>query len=454
MQRHHLVVIGFDEIVSDKYLSCVQKAIDDGNLDGYSVIDLESERSAINARMNEVKLKPVNIYYLPDMRDRTCWADPGIFLPVLDRLRSEKSPLRVYIATEVKAHEPYLRYCVHHGIDSLVEKPVIAPLTDGRFDPCQIEKRMQQLIAAGSAKPALHSVMTLSRYHRIYNENVIEPLRAKVLEWGAPLTSFHLRAAGGVWNLHREYNDREDHPYKYGYGMLMHGAYHYIDLAAQFLLLNKPLFPDKELSFSVSSFAAYPTDQYTRIPTRFAKDFEDDVSEWAEKHENQFLYGETDLTSTFCIRDVKTARVLTLGTLAFEQTTPSIRYWKDIPAGLYNKNGRTSSIDLEAQLSTLHSVCVLVHDLPLGKDPDKIDAFARISTRTNASLLKDQEYNATHEFTGLFHSDSNRQLMSHWLAGYEKKSRLVDHLIPMQITQALALSIRNPGFPVTVPLVW
>jgi hypothetical protein len=68
-----------------------------------------------------------------------------------------------------------------------------------------------------------------------------------------------------VWNTPEELSTREDHPYKYGYGMLMHGAYHYIDIAAQFLELNRKLFPGKKLSITLSSFSAHPFDQNVRV---------------------------------------------------------------------------------------------------------------------------------------------------------------------------------------------
>ncbi|WP_437873482.1 hypothetical protein [Sorangium sp. So ce363] len=454
-QSYHLVVVGFDEIVANKYLPSIQAAKNAGHIESYSVLDLEYERQAVDARLRELTFKPETVFYLPDPRQRTCWDDPGAFVPILEQLRSQKHQLRIYIATEVKAHEPYLRYCVENQVDSLVEKPVVAPMLDGRFDPNRIEPTMQRLVRAAAARPAQHSVMTLSRYHPIYNERVIDALRDRMLAQEAPLTSFHLRAAGGVWNLHREFEEREDHPYKYGYGMLMHGAYHYVDLAAQCLSLNATVFPSLELEASVSSFGAFPRDQCSRVPVKFAQAFDDDAPGWSSRGENESRFGETDIVSVFRVREVASGRTVTLGTLSFEQTTPSIRHWKDIPPNLYNKNGRTSFVDMEAQLSTLHTVNVQCFDVPRGAGVavDRIDAFARVSTRTNAALLNDECFNTEETFEGLFHSDSNRRLMQRWLSRSEDRSRLADHLLPMRITQALAVSLRVPGQPVTFRLL-
>lgn len=43
--KAHLVVVGFDEIVSNKYLSCIKEAIELGEIDSYSIIDLEFQKN-------------------------------------------------------------------------------------------------------------------------------------------------------------------------------------------------------------------------------------------------------------------------------------------------------------------------------------------------------------------------------------------------------------------------
>lgn len=437
---HQLIVIGFDEIVANKYLSCIRRAVDDGHLDSYSIVELESERPAIEARLGSVDFQPRSVVYIP-----TCVSgspeEQRTIRDALDQLGASRVPSMAYIATEVRAHGPYLARCVEDGIASLVEKPVLAPVVDERFAPADISTQMRDLIESARGSDVNHSVMTLSRYHQIYNDKVIRLLRAKMVEWRSPLTSFHLRAAGGVWNREAEFLSRDDHPYRFGYGMLMHGAYHYIDLAVQFLCLNKELLGSHRFRLELCSFAAFPTDQEQRLSPP-AMELLGDQSRPAPSLEQ---CGETDVTSTFRLVDLDTGATLTLGTLSFEQTTPSIRHWSEFPAGLYNKNGRTSSLDLEAQLSTLYSIHVTCYDVPRGRHPDRIDAVAEVTTRANASLLTGDKYVRQEHFDGLFHSNSNRALMENWLRGTETRSLLADHLLPMRVTEALALSLRIPG---------
>ncbi|MDD2758408.1 MAG: hypothetical protein PHD72_03505 [Patescibacteria group bacterium] len=449
MEKAHLIIVGFDDIVSDKYLPCIREAIDCGFISSYSIIDLESQKKEIERRTKIIDVKPESIYYLIHQQ-KNSWSNVDEFGPLIKKIAENKSRVKVYIATEVKAHEEYLRYCIENKIDSLVEKPIFVPLVNNYFQPKQICSIMSELINEAAANGGNHSVMTLSRYHPIYNDIALSSLRDRMISLKSPLTSFHFRHAGGVWNTHVEYDLREDHPYKYGYGMLMHGAYHYLDLIAQFLRLNKLLFPNDIFSMSIMGYAAYPKDQNDRISKNVSRLFGDDDDIWGlSKRHNK--YGETDIVCTYRLRIKRTGRVITLGTISFEQTTPSIRTWKDIPAGIYNKNGRISCVDFEAQLSTLFSESIRCYDVPVVGDRsiDHIDAFARISTRANAALLKTEKYVTEECYRGIFHSDSNRKLMSNWLANSESRSHLGDHMQTMLLLQYIAIAISKQGREVT-----
>ena len=142
-----------------------------------------------------------------------------------------------------------------------------------------------------------------------------------------------------------------------------------------------------------------------------------------------------------------TGKVVTLGTISLEQTTPSVRKWKDIPEGIYNKNGRVSSVDVEAQLSTIYSKTVKCYDVPVKgvKEIERIDATADILTRANAALLEDEEYIEKESYTGVFHSDSNKALMLNWLYGTEERSEFEKHIPVMTFVQVMAESIQRPG---------
>lgn len=451
--KFHLIIIGFDEIVVNKYLMCVNKAIIEGKIVGYSIIELESEKENIEKRVNTAEIKPDNIYYLKEsIVDEKKSTEE--FAPVIHKIQEKYKRIKIYIATEIKCHERYLRYCVENGISCLVEKPIFLPQKDGKFCPEEIESKMNYYIKKAKENKCDVSVMTLSRYHEIYTDALLKMIKEKMIKYKAPLTSFHIKHAGGVWNLHKEFLTREDHPYKYGYGMLMHGAYHYIDMTIQYLLLNKIIFPNKEFEMLVSSFAAYPQDQNDRISKIYSEKLDDNCPEWWRNEGTKFEYGETDITTTYCLRDKKTKRVITLGTISLEQTTPSVRTWKEIPDGLYNKNGRTSNVDLEIQLGTLFSASAKCYKVPLGdgKPVERLPIKPHIITRANAALLPEEEYETKIIYPEVYNSDSNKKIMNNWINGTEQRSTLEDHLPVMKLLQALEISLKKQGETVSFDL--
>ncbi len=441
MNPYHLLIIGFDEIVENKYLAEVERAARTNCVLGYSVVDLESQRDSISERVEQLEFEPEVLHYLDDDSEA---AIRKSFVSFFYGFIEKHHSIRVYIATEVRAHEFYLRFFSERGIPTLVEKPVFAPMSSGRFRANLLSSTLSEIVNLSGDSSDSHSVMTLSRYHRIYNDLYINPLARLVDTWKAPVTSLHLRHSGGVWNRQAEYDWREDHPYKYGYGMMMHGAYHYVDLAAQILNLNRSALGDVAFRFCAKAYTASPTDQWCRVPKQASAMLGDDDPNWGTAHTAPHQFGETDLVATFRVITVPDYRVVTLGTMAFEQTTPSIRSWGEFPNGLYNKNGRSSMVDIETQLSVIHASHVRVYDVPVegaidGEIPrvDRIDAFARIERRSNGSLAPSLPFLERETYGGLFHSDSNKALMRHWLAGQENRSCLASHHLTVQLIQAL-----------------
>ena len=156
-KKSHLVIVGLGDVVPYKYLECIKESIERGELDSYSVIDIQSQKEIIEKKIKSIDLKPENIFYLPDITKKNISANPKDFKPVFEKLRKEKDKLKVFISTETKAHEAYLRYCVENGIDSLVEKPVFTPIDrHGFFAPRKITSTMKKLIRVSRKKPANH----------------------------------------------------------------------------------------------------------------------------------------------------------------------------------------------------------------------------------------------------------------------------------------------------------
>ncbi|TCS36698.1 hypothetical protein [Reinekea marinisedimentorum] len=443
----HLLVIGMDEIVINKYMPLIESRIHSGDLNGYSIIDLESQKRNISNSIDSLSIKPSLEFFFSDdeFTVQNNFFNEDLTATAINQITALYGELKVYIATEVRAHEGYLLYCIQNDIQTLTEKPLIAPFSSGRFDCTGLKYNYKELIDTISkfSSPERHSVMTLSRYHEIYNFNALNSIRDLMINNDAPISSLHFRHAGGVHNRLREYSEREDHPYKYGYGMVMHGGYHYLDLVTQFLELNKLLI-DEELELAVRSFSAHPIDQSARIAKSSSKAVNDEEP-LIDESLNEM--GETDIVCSYKLMKKKSRKIVTIGTVSLEQTTPSIRTWGDFPEGQYNKNGRTSSVDVEVQLSVLHSMNIKCYDVPVlqGKNIDRIDARADILQRSNCEITKHKSPVTLDTYTGLFHSDSNKSLMNHWLEGKEHLSTIGKHKNVNLFSYAMLESANNDG---------
>jgi len=226
----------------------------------------------------------------------------------------------------------------------------------------------------------------------------------------------------------------------------MHGAYHYLDIFIQLVELNKLIYPNDHMIMAVKTYAAYPFDQNDRISKKISEKFDDYDKNFKKKNKN-VKFGETDFVVAFELKNETKKSVITLGTLSFEQTTPSIRFWKDFPVGVYNKNGRISSVDVEAQLSVLYSMHVSCFDVPekINNNIEKIGAKAVVTTRSNFNLLKDEEPITEKEYNGLFHNISNKKVMENWIYDKESKSRLSMHKNVMNLISCIALSLKMNG---------
>lgn len=429
----HLVIIGFDDIVINKYMEIINKYISNNTLEGYYIFDLESQKYQIEKKLLCLQIKPTEAFYL----NVENWKED-----FTKKIRIIKNEYKVYIATEARWHYFYLEWCIRNKVDVLVEKPVFVFNGTDNFEPDYIVRDAQRLIDLSDGANAV-SVMSLGRYHKIYNELIIDDIRELAIKYKTPITSIHLRHAGGVWNLINEFDEREDHPYKYGYGMIMHGGYHYIDLVAQVLEINKSIIPTN-MTLELVAFSARPYDQNVRI-SGLINDIVVSKSNNLEKQTKE--YGETDIAATFRLYETETEKTITLGNIALEQTTPSIRKWSVLPTGIYNKNGRVSSVDFEVQLSTLASDHVVCYDIPVTSDHniDRIDACADVIKRRNANIIPDVDFVSYKKYTGLFHSDSNKKLMEEWILGNENKSALKKHSIVIKLMYLLSMASKREG---------
>lgn len=431
-EKYHLVLIGYGLLVSKKY----REIIDDyfpSTLTAITVIELEGKEDFVNSRISEFSSNITAKYTPPD--SIKCLEE------LINHSSAQNEKVRVIIATEVRAHELYLQYCIDNNIDFIVEKPVVCPVKDGTFYPEGIKESMDRLSPVLKEATTNSAVMCLSRNHEFYNDNLLKKISTWVAKYQQPVTSIHLHTNSGIWNLNTEYVSREDHPYKYGYGMLMHGAYHYVDIFAQIINENRRLYPEESFELFFSAIGAFPTDQEKRIPPSTASRIGEDQRFYDSDSFNNQEYGETDVCSTFKMVNSSSGHTLTIGTLSFEQTTPCIRSWNTLDPTMYNKNGRTSHTDIIVQLATLMSIQTQTYKV--NESESKSDYCATELVRVNDSLLPEFKRVSFTNFENFSNSKANEALLRLWLEDKETKSSLKSHLLTMDITYALAMSLKH-----------
>src|SRR5712691_1341689 len=67
-------------------------------------------------------------------------------------------------------------------------------------------------------------------------------------KYRTPITSINVHFGAGNLVTQPEYESKENHPFKYGYGVLLHSGYHYIDLVARTAAMNRTLDADSNPS--------------------------------------------------------------------------------------------------------------------------------------------------------------------------------------------------------------
>jgi len=153
---------------------------------------------------------------------------------------------------------------------------------------------------------------------------------------------------------------RENHPYKYGYGKLMHSGYHFVDLFAWLSEVNNLVErkkPDSAELF-VKRFSAYDflhqVDEadYERLfkTKRFSSFFEPARLQEARR------FGELDV---FALCQLKRGdAVVTTASINLQQNSFSRRSWADPPEDGYKGNGRVRHERVAIQVANLLAIQV------------------------------------------------------------------------------------------------
>lgn len=203
-------------------------------------------------------------------------AAQGLTAPTLTLLDDERAPDEAYILGELRrlharapfdamllACDPrqraaYFTFACQTRTSIFVDKPVFARdgLAHAAASGSEYGEDLVALAERARAAGIDFVVQAQRRDHAGYRF-VRATVESCMARFGVPVTSLHIQHADGMWVLPSEW-ERDHHPYKFGFGKLLHSGYHFIDLLA--FLLGPTLRDFRVASVEVAAKATFPSD--------------------------------------------------------------------------------------------------------------------------------------------------------------------------------------------------
>ncbi|WP_170117388.1 Gfo/Idh/MocA family oxidoreductase [Chitinophaga ginsengisoli] len=375
----HIIVVGCGLHFRERYYSVLQQQAD---MRISMVIDLEAEEERIRHFFSDKSLTPEQYLFLPDQYRNDLTPEE------LDKLLCgriyKKAIDAVIICTEPKAHKAYAIWAVRNNLHVFTDKPLTA------FSSRQSSESLLQDfydISGEIRNEQLNFVVSCERRaHTGYNY-VRQFLSDLIRTYRVPITFIDIHFGGGMWNMPDELFYRENHPYKYGYGVMLHSGYHYIDLLFSLMSLNKILYPDMHAS-TLHALAISPADHLGMIDQavyerclhtdRFSEYFQpDNISRLHD-------FGETDVTLS---GDFKSnGKRISHYCLQLMETSASNRGWHQLPENTYISNGRLRQESVIIHVGPLCSIHISSHSLSKQQSADKTEHFTiEIINNTNVT---------------------------------------------------------------------
>lgn len=331
------------------------------------VIDLDINREAIDEFLKSQSLQPKNILYL-NVKGQI---SPKKIDPKAAEALKRYGISKAIIATEPKAHKIYLEECVKQEIPVVVDKPVTSPIgltpdkTKKIIDPTQrasiqVYKDVASLLTSMKSKPNSRILVQCQRRNHAGYKIVTNTISEIVQKYGMPITFIDIHHSDGMWNMPDEFTYRENHPYKYGYGKLMHSGYHFIDLLTSLQKINMSIPSKTPDTINIFSQAVRPVDQHTTVALEQYSTFfgKNTAKRLAPAMQRKIVrnYGEVDSFSQ--MQFTKRGKIITTAQLSLMQSGFSKRAWAELPKDTYKANGRVRHEFINIHVGPLCSIQV------------------------------------------------------------------------------------------------
>ncbi|NHB98451.1 Gfo/Idh/MocA family oxidoreductase [Photorhabdus stackebrandtii] len=228
-----LIVFGCGPHFLNRYLDVLLEYRD--TIEVMLIVDLKCREMKIRCALDEKGLKP-RAYLFLDEKYRN-YPDSDEIHKLLSAIPEAHKADAVIVSTEPKAHKAYALWAAANGLNVFMDKPITAPYSSNAEN---LMTDFSELLTT-SRKTNSRFVISCERRMQFGYRYVEKFLTEFMSSFQIPITSMHVHFGGGWWVIPSEMLNLENHPLKYGYGVLFYSGYHYLDLVARFALYNKTI---------------------------------------------------------------------------------------------------------------------------------------------------------------------------------------------------------------------
>lgn len=356
----NIILIGLGPHARGAYYPILEKYRQEFNICIPLIIDLKNQSKQICQFLTKKFLQPDKLLFLEATKTNILGQslDP-LAKKTLDTIVNRIKIDGVIIVTEPKAHKIYIEWAAKHKINVLTEKPLTSPVNAcvNKKSAQKVFKDYVEIMRIIRNSGILCYTMIQKRngqaYHDIWNY-----LNNFVKKYQIPISYFEAYFADGTWVLPTEL-EKENHPYKYGYGKLMHSGYHYVDLFSWMTAINDQIVDKKpnKVRLYVNQFTVRDflhqinAGDYEKMFGKVKK-----ISQFFSqyKHNKYQNYGELDVF--VLIQMLRDNIIINTSSITMQQNSFSRRSWLDYPNDPYKYYGRLRHERLNIQVSNLLNI--------------------------------------------------------------------------------------------------
>lgn len=259
----------------------------------------------------------------------------------------------IIISTEPKAHKIYAEWAIKNNINVLMDKPITAP-TNPSTDFSSAHQIYQDYLDLRNLLLVSKSkfYITCQRRNHAGYALIKKYLKEFLSQFAIPISYVDIYHADGAWNLPHEFG-KENHPYKYGYGKLMHSGYHFIDLFGWIAEINSSLSDAQPDRAKIYTARFTPNDFFHQINEEAYRKFfgQPLISDFYRAYKRQEYENFGELDAYALIQLMRGQNVITTGSINLQQNSFSKRGWFDLPEDIYKGNGRVRHERVNIQVS-------------------------------------------------------------------------------------------------------